>query len=225
MVEFVGGSTGQDTSGRIWHGARVGALGKGGSGGTTDFEQVDLTPHLGRCGGHGEVFSVAAGSASLIAFIWVIRGQVELDAATILARTSVAGFVELAPRHQTHDAAFVCLVPTVATSEAVGAFAGHLWPTSGPSPPAIVDHVRNAVAKLRSQVLVPECPPDPHSLCRGVVAKGHQMGIHFTNHSPQFGVLVQVGFIVNADQDVFDGRRRASSWLITCGIFCGSRRW
>src|SRR6516162_873257 len=68
-----------------------------------------------------------------------------------------------------------------------------------------MDHVRNAVAKLRSQVLVPECPPDPHSLCRSVVAKGHQMGVHFTNHSPQLGVLVVVGVIVNADQDVFDG--------------------
>jgi hypothetical protein len=33
------------------------------------------------------------------------------------------------------------------------------------------------------------------------------MGVHFTNHSPQLGVLVVVGFIVNADQDVFDGLR------------------
>src|SRR5580704_4518389 len=73
---------------------------------------------------------------------------------------------------------------------------------SGPSPHT-VDHVRKAIAKLRPEVLVP--PPDPHSLCRGVVAKGHQMGVHFTNHSPQLGVLVVVGFIVNADQDVFDG--------------------
>jgi hypothetical protein len=47
-----------------------------------------------------------------------------------------------------------------------------------------VDHVCNAVAKLRPKVLVPECPRDPHSLCRGVVAKGHKMGAHFTNHSP-----------------------------------------
>jgi hypothetical protein len=31
------------------------------------------------------------------------------------------------------------------------------------------------------------------------------MGVHFTNHSPQLGVHVVVGFIVNADQDVFDG--------------------
>src|SRR5580704_13879613 len=67
-----------------------------------------------------------ARSVSLIGFIWVLRGQVELDAATILARTGLAGVVELAPRHQAHHTAFVCLVPTVAASEAVGAFAGHL---------------------------------------------------------------------------------------------------
>jgi hypothetical protein len=36
------------------------------------------------------------------------------------------------------------------------------------------------------------------------VAEGHQMGAHFTNHSPQLGVLVKFGVIVNADQDVFD---------------------
>jgi hypothetical protein len=42
-----------------------------------------------------------------------------------------------------------------------------------------VDHVRNEVAKLRPQVLVPECPRDSHSLCRGVVAKWHKMGAHF----------------------------------------------
>src|SRR4029077_18926210 len=79
-------------------------------------------------------------------------------------------------------------------------------PTSRPSPHT-VDHVRNAVAKLRPQVLGPECPPDPHALCRGVVAKGHQMGAHFTNHSPQLGVLVQLGIIVDADQGVVDGLR------------------
>ena len=56
-----------------------------------------------------------------------------------------------------------------------------------------MDHVRNAVAKLRPQVLVPECPRDPHSLCRGVVAKGHKMGIHFTSRLSQLGVLVELG--------------------------------
>jgi hypothetical protein len=56
----------------------------------------------------------------------IIPGQVECEAAAILARTEFAGFVELAPRHQAHHTAFVCLVPTVAASEAVGAFAGHL---------------------------------------------------------------------------------------------------
>jgi hypothetical protein len=33
------------------------------------------------------------------------------------------------------------------------------------------------------------------------------MGIHFTNHAPQLGMLVVVAFIVNANQDVFDGLR------------------
>jgi hypothetical protein len=33
------------------------------------------------------------------------------------------------------------------------------------------------------------------------------MGVHLTNYSPQLGVLVVVGFIVDADQDVFDGLR------------------
>jgi hypothetical protein len=70
-----------------------------------------------------------------------------------------------------------------------------------------VDHVRNVVAKLRPQVLVPECSRDPHSLCRGVVAKWHKMGVHFTNHSPQLGVLVLAELIVDADQGVFDGIR------------------
>jgi hypothetical protein len=39
------------------------------------------------------------------------------------------------------------------------------------------------------------------------MAKGHQMGVHFTNHPPQLGELVVAGFIVNASQDVFDGLR------------------
>jgi hypothetical protein len=33
------------------------------------------------------------------------------------------------------------------------------------------------------------------------------MGAHFTNHSPQLGVLVLAGLIVNADQGVFNGIR------------------
>ena len=33
------------------------------------------------------------------------------------------------------------------------------------------------------------------------------MGVHFTSYSSQLGVLVLVGVIVNADQDVFDGLR------------------
>jgi hypothetical protein len=33
------------------------------------------------------------------------------------------------------------------------------------------------------------------------------MGAHFTNHSPQLGVLVLAGLIVNTDQSVFDGLR------------------
>jgi hypothetical protein len=32
-----------------------------------------------------------------------------------------------------------------------------------------------------------------------------QDGAHFAKHSPQLGVLVLAGLIVNADQDVFDG--------------------
>jgi hypothetical protein len=35
-----------------------------------------------------------------------------------------------------------------------------------------------------------------HSLCRGVAAKGHKVGIHFTSYSPQLGVLVLVGFMM-----------------------------
>jgi hypothetical protein len=38
------------------------------------------------------------------------------------------------------------------------------------------------------------------------------MDIHFTNHSPQLGVLVQLGFIVNADQDVFGGKWNSTLW-------------
>ena len=33
------------------------------------------------------------------------------------------------------------------------------------------------------------------------------MGVHFTGYSSQLGVLVVVAFIVNANQDVFDGLR------------------
>jgi hypothetical protein len=76
---------------------------------------------------------------------------------------------------------------------------------------AVICLSNNQTIKRRSQNAIKKradvYPPDPHSLCRGVVAKGHQMGVHFTNHSPQLGVLVVVGFIVNADQDVFDGLR------------------
>jgi hypothetical protein len=40
------------------------------------------------------------------------------------------------------------------------------------------------------------------------------MGVHLTNYSPQLGVLVVVGFIVDADQDVFDGLRHDGGLLI-----------
>jgi hypothetical protein len=40
------------------------------------------------------------------------------------------------------------------------------------------------------------------------------MGVDFTNHSPQLGMLVLVGFIVDADQDVFDGFRHGAKRVL-----------
>jgi hypothetical protein len=47
------------------------------------------------------------------------------------------------------------------------------------------------------------------------VAKGRQMGVHFTNHSPQLGVLVVVGVIVN--YELVESRSALPR--------CGSGRW